>query len=142
MAEKLAVLNAKEVMRALLRGGFYIHHQTGSHARLLHRGRPELRVAVPIHSKDLPLALLKRILKQASISEVEFLKLVWLFYASRRSIRGSLPHRLTLLLRLPGEANPPGVVNHQLDFFETEAAFGMDGAVSCLPSPPQDGFLP
>jgi len=73
MAAKLPVLKAKEVVRALLKAGFYVHHQTGSHARLLHRAKPELRVTVPIHSKDVPPSLLKRILKQAALSEEEFL---------------------------------------------------------------------
>ncbi|PYU93401.1 MAG: hypothetical protein DMG25_09535 [Acidobacteria bacterium] len=76
MAEKLPVLKAKDVVRALLRGGFYIHHQTGSHARLLHGAKPELRVTIPIHSKDIPPSLLKRILRQASLSEEEFRKLI------------------------------------------------------------------
>ena len=76
MRDKLPVLKAKVVVRALLRGGFYIHHQTGSHARLLHNTRPEVRVTVPIHSKDIPVSLLKRILRQASLTEEEFLKLV------------------------------------------------------------------
>ena len=74
MARKLPVLRAKEVVRALLKAGFYIHHQTGSHARLLHRTKPELRVTVRIHSKDVPPSLLKRILKQAALSEEEFVK--------------------------------------------------------------------
>jgi predicted RNA binding protein YcfA (HicA-like mRNA interferase family) len=48
-----------------------------AHARLLHRTRPELRVTVPRHNKDLPPSLLKhRILKQAGLSEEEFLKLL------------------------------------------------------------------
>ena len=76
MAEKLPVLKAKEVVRALLRGGFYIHHQTGSHARLFHSTRPELHVTVPMHSKDIPPSLLKRILRQAALSEEEFQKLL------------------------------------------------------------------
>jgi len=76
MSDKLPVLKAKEVVRALLRAGFYIHHQTGSHARLLHSTRPEVRVTVPIHSKDIPVSLLKRILRQASLTEEEFVKLV------------------------------------------------------------------
>ena len=63
-------------MRALLRGGFYVHHQTGSHARLLHNTKRELRVTVPVHSKDIPPSLLKRILRQAALSEEEFLKLI------------------------------------------------------------------
>ncbi|MBZ5566011.1 MAG: type II toxin-antitoxin system HicA family toxin [Acidobacteriia bacterium] len=66
-------MKAKEVVRVLERAGFYIHHQKGSHARLLHRTRHDLRVTIPIHSKDLPPSLLKRILKQAGLSEEEFL---------------------------------------------------------------------
>ena len=77
MPPKLPVLKPKEVIAALLRAGFYIHHQKGSHARLLHRNKPELHVTVPIHSKDLPPSLLKhRILKQADLSEEKFLRLL------------------------------------------------------------------
>jgi predicted RNA binding protein YcfA (HicA-like mRNA interferase family) len=76
MADKLPVLKAKEVVHALLRGDFYIHHQAGSQARLLHRTRPELRVTIPIHSKDIPPSLLRRILKQAGLTDDEFAKLV------------------------------------------------------------------
>ncbi|HEV1994260.1 MAG TPA: type II toxin-antitoxin system HicA family toxin [Candidatus Acidoferrum sp.] len=74
MAEKLPVLKAKEVLRALLRAGFYVHHQTGSHARILHETNSELRVTVPMHARDIPPVLLKRILKQASLSEDDFRK--------------------------------------------------------------------
>jgi len=74
--EKLPVLKAKGVVRALERAGFYIHHQTGSHARLLHRTKPDLRVTIPIHSKDIPPSLLRRILKQAGLSEGEFAELI------------------------------------------------------------------
>jgi len=76
MPEKLPVLKAKEVVRALERAGFYIHHQTGSHARLLHRTKTDLRVTVPIHSKDIPPSLLRRILKQAGLQEDEFAELI------------------------------------------------------------------
>jgi predicted RNA binding protein YcfA (HicA-like mRNA interferase family) len=76
MPEKLPVLKAKEVVRALERAGFYIHHQSGSHARLLHRTKTELRVTVPIHSKDIPPSLLRRILKQAGLREDEFAELI------------------------------------------------------------------
>jgi predicted RNA binding protein YcfA (HicA-like mRNA interferase family) len=60
----------------LERAGFYIHHQTGSHARLFHRTRPNLRVTVPIHSSALPRVTLKSILRQAGLSAEEFLKLL------------------------------------------------------------------
>jgi predicted RNA binding protein YcfA (HicA-like mRNA interferase family) len=65
-----------EVLRALLRGGFYIHHQKGSHARLFHQDKLELRITVPIHNKDLPEKTLRRILKQADLTDKEFLKLL------------------------------------------------------------------
>jgi predicted RNA binding protein YcfA (HicA-like mRNA interferase family) len=72
MPRKLPILKAKEVVRALERAGFYVHHQTGSHARLLHTTRSDRRVTVPIHSKDIPPSLLKRILHQAGLSADEF----------------------------------------------------------------------
>ena len=74
MPGKLPILRAKEVVRALEHAGFYIQHQTGSHARLFHQRRSDLRVAVPIHSKDIPVGLIKRILKQAQLTEEEFIK--------------------------------------------------------------------
>jgi predicted RNA binding protein YcfA (HicA-like mRNA interferase family) len=77
MPPKLPALKPKQVVAALLRAGFYVHHQRGSHARLLHPGRPELRVTVPIHNRDIPPSFLKhRILKQAGLSEADFLKLL------------------------------------------------------------------
>jgi len=77
MRPKLPVLKPRQVIAALERAGFYVHHQRGSHVRLLHRTRPELHVTVPMHSKDVPPSLLKhRILKQAGLSEEEFLKLL------------------------------------------------------------------
>jgi len=77
MPPKLPVLKPRQVIAALERAGFYVHHQRGSHARLLHSARPELHVTVPIHNKDVPPSLLKhRILKQADLTEDEFLKLL------------------------------------------------------------------
>lgn len=70
----LPVLKPKQVLQALLRAGFYIHHQTGSHARLFHKTKPHLRVTIPIHSGDIPRSTLSRILKQAELSKKEFLK--------------------------------------------------------------------
>ena len=72
----LPILKPKEVIRALQRAGFYINHQTGSHARLFHRTKSYLKITIPIHSKDIPQPTLSRILKQAEISKEEFLKLL------------------------------------------------------------------
>lgn len=73
--QPLPVLKAREVLNILLKAGFYIHHQTGSHARLFHKTRIELRVTIPIHSKDVPQGTLKRILRQADLTQEEFLRL-------------------------------------------------------------------
>jgi predicted RNA binding protein YcfA (HicA-like mRNA interferase family) len=65
------------VVAALLKAGFYIHHQRGSHARLLHPTRTEARVTDPIHNKDLPPSFVRhRILKQAGLTEQECLELL------------------------------------------------------------------
>ena len=71
---QLPVLKPKAILRALQRAGFYIHHQRGSHARLLHKTRSELRVTLPIHTKDVPQPTLKRILQQADLTLEEFQK--------------------------------------------------------------------
>jgi predicted RNA binding protein YcfA (HicA-like mRNA interferase family) len=72
----LPSVKGREVLGALLKGGFYIHHQKGSHARLFHKDKPELRVTLPVHSRDLPESILRRILKQADLTEEEFLTLL------------------------------------------------------------------
>lgn len=72
----LPVLTPKEVLRALQRAGFYIHHQSGSHARLFHETRAELRVTIPMHGKDLPAKTLRSIIRQAGLSVEEFLDLL------------------------------------------------------------------
>jgi predicted RNA binding protein YcfA (HicA-like mRNA interferase family) len=73
---KIPPINGREVLRVLLKSGFYIHHQSGSHARLFHSQRPELRVTIPVHNKTLPQKTLKSILKQADIKDTEFLRLL------------------------------------------------------------------
>jgi predicted RNA binding protein YcfA (HicA-like mRNA interferase family) len=69
-------VKGREVLRALLKGGFYIHHQRGSHARLFHKDKLKLRVTLPVHNRDLPESILRRILKQADLTEEEFLALL------------------------------------------------------------------
>ncbi|MFN0101540.1 MAG: type II toxin-antitoxin system HicA family toxin [Bryobacteraceae bacterium] len=72
---KLPILSPKEVLRVLLGAGFYIHHQTGSHARLFHSTRPD-RVTVPIHPGDLPAFVLMSIIRQAGLTKEEFIGLL------------------------------------------------------------------
>ena len=74
---KLPVLKAKRIIKLLLKLGFYIHHQTGSHVQLRHLGKTNLRITIPRHDKfDLPSSVILNILKQAEISKEEFIKLL------------------------------------------------------------------
>ena len=76
MSPALPVVKAKECLKALQRAGFYIDHQTGSHARLFHRLDSTRKVTIPIHNKDLPAGTLKSILRQAGITLVDFVRLL------------------------------------------------------------------
>jgi predicted RNA binding protein YcfA (HicA-like mRNA interferase family) len=76
MSPTLPVIKARECLKVLQRAGFYIDHQTGSHARLFHRTDPKLRVTIPIDNKDLPAGTLKAILRQAGLSVEELLELL------------------------------------------------------------------
>ncbi len=74
---KLPILKPREVVRGLLKAGFFIHHQQGSHVQLRHRLYPNLRVTVPFHAKfDLPPSVIVSILRQAHITRDEFLELI------------------------------------------------------------------
>ena len=74
MSPRLPSLTARKVLRALRRAGFYIHHQTGSHATLKHPDDPTKRVTVPVHSRDLQRGTLLAIVKQAGMTTEEFLQ--------------------------------------------------------------------
>jgi predicted RNA binding protein YcfA (HicA-like mRNA interferase family) len=75
MSPRLPVLKPREVLRALLRAGFVIHHQAGSHAQLRHPQNAHLRVTIPRHDRfDLPLPVLKSILRQAEMTVEEFVE--------------------------------------------------------------------
>ncbi len=77
MPKTLPALKPREVLRVLMRMGFYIHHQTGSHAQLRHPKKPRLRVTIPRHEGfDLPKSLVRTILKQAEVTVEEFLELL------------------------------------------------------------------
>jgi predicted RNA binding protein YcfA (HicA-like mRNA interferase family) len=74
MGAKLPLLKPKIVLRVLLRAGFYIHHQSGSHAQLRHLTKTHLRVTVPRHDRfDLPRSVLRSILQQAELAADEFI---------------------------------------------------------------------
>jgi predicted RNA binding protein YcfA (HicA-like mRNA interferase family) len=72
---KLPSLKANEVLRVLLKAGFYVNHQRGSHARLFHESRHQLRVTIPIHSRELPDLTLRSIIRQSGLTDDEFVVL-------------------------------------------------------------------
>ncbi len=73
---KLPIVKPKQVIAALQRADFFIDHQTGSHARLIHQTEPQRRVSVPRHNRDLKKGTLKSILRQAELSVEELIKLL------------------------------------------------------------------
>jgi len=76
MSHELPSLTPKKVIRALERGGFFIHHTTGSHYALRHPTSPSLRAIVPYHTKDLKRSTLRSIIKQSGLTVEEFLNLL------------------------------------------------------------------
>jgi predicted RNA binding protein YcfA (HicA-like mRNA interferase family) len=70
---KLPILRPGQVVQALERAGFVRVRQRGSHLRLK---RGNLAVTVPIHPGDLSMNVLRSILRQAHLSDEEFLSLL------------------------------------------------------------------
>ena len=72
MSQRFPVATPKEVLRALQRAGFFVHHSTGSHHILKHPDKPGLRVTVAIHNRELKRKTLATIIEQAGYSVEEF----------------------------------------------------------------------
>ena len=73
---ELPVLRPREVLKALAKAGFFVHHQTGSHAVLKHRENPVLRVTVPMHAGDLKRGTLRSIVRSTGLGVEEFVQLL------------------------------------------------------------------
>ena len=75
MLARLPGLRAKEIIAALENAGFEIDRQKGSHITLRN---PETKrtTVVPRHSTDLPRWLMKKIIKDAGLSEDRFRSLL------------------------------------------------------------------
>jgi len=72
MSRRLPAVKPREVLRALGRAGFFIHHTSGSHHVLKHSGKTHLRVTLPYHNKDLKRRTLASIIEQAGLTPDEF----------------------------------------------------------------------
>ena len=73
MNQRLPALRPRQVLRALQRAGFFIHHTTGGHYVLKYPDQPARRVTVPYHNKDLKRRTLESIIEQAGMTVAEFL---------------------------------------------------------------------
>jgi predicted RNA binding protein YcfA (HicA-like mRNA interferase family) len=51
MSRRLPGLKPEDVLRALERAGFVVHHVTGSHYILKHSGKTGVRVTLPWHNR-------------------------------------------------------------------------------------------
>ena len=72
MNERLPVVTARDVIRALGRAGFIVSRTSGSHCRLIHATDSARKVTVPVHSGDLKRGTLRSIIAQAGLTVAEF----------------------------------------------------------------------
>jgi len=76
MSKRLPAAKPREVLRALRKAGFFVHHSSGSHYILKHPDKPHLRVTVPYHNKDLKRKTLSSIVEQAGLTTEQFIELL------------------------------------------------------------------
>lgn len=65
---KLPVLSPKKLIKILIKRGFYVHHQTGSHINFRHTEKRHLHVVIPYHGHDLAPKTLKSIILQTELT--------------------------------------------------------------------------
>lgn len=74
---KLPQVAGLRVVRALVRIGWYIEHQRGSHVKLKSLKYPEKIIIVPLHgSKPVKKQILSEIIKDADLSIEDFKELL------------------------------------------------------------------
>ena len=72
MLARLPGARAKEVIHALERAGFVAEPQKATSHVILRHPRTKRTTSVPVHSKELPRWLMKKIIKDAGLSEDQF----------------------------------------------------------------------
>lgn len=72
----LPVVTPRQLIKALERTGWFVHHVRGSHHYLKHPRDTELRVVVAYHSKPLKRGTLRAILRQADLITDELIELL------------------------------------------------------------------
>jgi predicted RNA binding protein YcfA (HicA-like mRNA interferase family) len=76
MLARLPGVRANQVIRALQHAGFVRQRQNSTSHVLLRHAITRRTTVVPVHSKELPRWLLKKIIKDAGLSEDEFRELL------------------------------------------------------------------
>jgi len=72
MTDRLPALTPRQIIAALQRAGFTIHHQSGSHVHLRHPGPPVRRIVIAFHSRELAPLTVRKIARQAGLTEEDF----------------------------------------------------------------------
>ena len=72
---KLPLISGKETIKALVKLGYEVDHQTGSHIILRQQQEPHRRLTVPNH-KEIAKGTLRAIIRQAGLTVEEFTKLL------------------------------------------------------------------
>ena len=76
MSERLPSLKPRQVLQALKRAGFDVHHVSGSHYILKHPDRHDLRVTLPYHNRDLKRRTVASIIDQSGLTREQFAALL------------------------------------------------------------------
>lgn len=70
---KLPSFRPRDLEKILLKNGFVVKRQTGSH-RIYHNFKTEKTVVVPYHSKDVARGTVRSIIKQSGLNEDTFFR--------------------------------------------------------------------
>ena len=76
MSPRLPAVTPRKLIQALEHASFYVYHVEGSHHLLRHFLKPEIRVTIPFHNKDLSRATLKSILRQCELTTEDLMSLL------------------------------------------------------------------
>jgi len=71
----LKPLPYRQVRRKLVKAGFTIISQRGSHVKFVRYGDDEVRTVIVPHHREIPIGMLRSILRQAGLTPNEFARL-------------------------------------------------------------------
>ena len=72
---KLPVVSGQDLISVLVKAGFDVHHQRGSHIILKQTAAPFTRLSVPNH-RELKRGLLVAVIREAGLTREQFLELL------------------------------------------------------------------